>query len=87
MKINIALINKAVSVASEVFCESTGNELQAIRDHYGKAYNELNIIAGIAVKMILRIGGIELVSNARMLTPADALVLKAEKVYNDRYAE
>lgn len=86
MKINMELIKKAVSVANEVFCESTANELQAMREHYGKAYNELNLIAEIAVKMILRIGGIELVSEGRMLSPADALVMKAEKVYAERYA-
>lgn len=73
MKMNAEYI---VHVAKEVFDEQTGEELAAIKNHFGKAYDEAKIIAEIAVKMALRIAGIG-EEDTRSISPVDDLVSRA----------
>jgi hypothetical protein len=82
--INTTLINSALDVAQEVFSKQTGDELQELKDHFGRAYNEGKIMAEIAVKLILRIGGIKM-QVSRDITPITPLVFDAEKLYRERY--
>lgn len=48
-----------VNIAKHVFDTQTIEEFSAIRAHFGNAYNEGKLIAFIAVKMLVRMAGLE----------------------------
>jgi hypothetical protein len=81
--INSTLINSALDVAQEVFSSRTGDELQGLKEHFGKAYSEIRIVSEIAIKLIMRLTYNIQVS--RELTPITLLVLEAEHTYRTRY--
>lgn len=85
MTINYTMIKTAVKVAGEIFCNQTAEDLQTLREHFGKAYNEVNIIAEIAVKLVLRIGNVPTVNETRELSPVDVMVIEAQKEYAARF--
>lgn len=67
-----------VNVAKEVFDTQTGEELQRMKLHFGRAYSESKIVALIAVKLIGRIAGLrEDAADTRALSPVDVLVTRA----------
>lgn len=84
MLINNTLLTTALDLAQEIFSSQTTDELQELQDHFGKAYHEGKIMAEIAVKLILRIGGIPMQAS-RDLSPVTPLVFDAEKLYRERY--
>lgn len=84
MLINATLINSALEIAQEIFSNQSVEEFQKMQEHFGKAFNETKIVAEIAVKLVLRIGGIEMQAN-RDITPITPLVFDAEKLYRERY--
>jgi hypothetical protein len=66
-----------VNVARAVFAQQTGEELQQIKNHFGKAYDEAKIVALIAVKMVARIAGLKQDPSTRSLSPVDDLTTRA----------
>ena len=46
------------NVAKRVFDKMTGDELHAIKEHFGAAYSEAKIVAILASKMLCRIAGV-----------------------------
>jgi hypothetical protein len=84
MNLTPTMLTTALDVAQEIFNQQTGDELQKLKDHFGKAYNEGKIMAEIAVKLILRIGGVPMQAS-RDFSPLTPLVFDAEKTYRERY--
>ncbi len=72
------MITTAIAVANEIFSEQTVEELDTLKAHFGQAYNEMNLIAELAVKLILRIGGVS-VTGSRKITPITNLLGRAEE--------
>lgn len=67
-----------VNVAKAVFDQQTGEELERMKDHFGKAYDEAKIVAIIAVKMVARIAGLrEEPADTRSISPVDVLTTRA----------
>lgn len=64
---------KLTEIAKEIFSEQTGEELAAMKDNFGKAYNEEKIVAEIAAGMFKRISGLD-EDSSRCLSPMDRLV-------------
>jgi len=85
MKINYELITTAIQTAQAIFNQQTADDLVSLKEHFGKAYGEVSVVSEIAVKLILRIGGVQLVSDGRELSPVDSLVYDAIERYNARY--
>lgn len=82
--INSTLIQTAIAMAQEIFSQQTAEELQNMKAHFGKAYDEGKILAEIAVKLVLRVGGVDMQAS-RDLSPITALVFDAEHAYRERY--
>lgn len=85
MLINSTLLTTAINTAQEIFSQQTADDLDILKTHFGKAYDESKLIAEIAVKLILRIGKVAMVTDARQLSPVDALVFDAEQLYQQRF--
>ena len=79
MDIDTTLLNTATEIAQEVFARQTADELQGLKEHFGKAYSEIRIVSEIAIKLIMRLT--HNVQVSRELTPITLLVLEAEHTY------
>lgn len=84
MQINNHKIDVIAKIASEIVKEQTVEELKDLTDHAGKMYDEGKLAAEIAVKLFLRVAGIEL--ETRAISPVDDLVSLAETEYRANYA-
>lgn len=85
MTINYTLIQAAITTAKEIFSQQTTDDLNIMKNHFGKAFDESRIIAEIAVKLILRLGKIQTTTDLRQVSPVDALVFDAEERYRARF--
>lgn len=78
MKTTMYDVEYYVNIAKAIFDQQTGEELNTIKIHFGAAYNEAKIVALIAVKMFVRIVGLQEESPlSRDLSPIDHLVDRA----------
>jgi hypothetical protein len=86
MIINTTMLTTAINVATEIYRLQTAPELETLKWHQGKAFDESKIVAEIAVKMILRLGNIKTaVDDLRVFSPIDVLVIQAVQTYRERY--
>lgn len=87
MLINQTLLTTAIHVAKQVFAQQTSAELATLKAHRGKTFDESTLVAEIAVKLILRLGGIPTrLADLRVFSPVDALVAQAEQAYRQTYS-
>ena len=78
MKTTMYDVEYYVNVAKAIFDQQTGEELNTIKTHFGAAYNEAKLVALIAVKMFVRIVGLQEESPlSRDLSPVEQLVDRA----------
>lgn len=70
-------LTQIAEIAAQLFSEQTGQDVQAIKTHFGAAYSEAKTIALIAVGMLCRIAGIDTMS--RKASPLDALIAEGLK--------
>lgn len=84
MTINDKKIQLISNIAVELVRQQTAVDVQALRDHAGKMYDEGKLAAEIAVKLIIRLLGIK--EESRSISMVEILVDQAEKTYKENYA-
>jgi hypothetical protein len=80
MKLNSNSIHATITLVKALLSQETSAEVQALHAHFGAAYDEIEVVAEIVVKLLLRLGRVTLETDARSLTPVDVLV---ETLLND----
>ena len=87
MTINTKMITVIATIASELAKQQTIDDLKAIVAETHEMYDDAKAAAEIAVKLFLRLSGMEETSPAnRSISYVDLLVDKAEEAYRANYA-
>jgi hypothetical protein len=87
MTINRNMITIITTIASQIARQQTIEDLKAIVTETHEMYDDAKTAAEIAVKLFLRLSGMEETTPAnRSISYVDVLVDKAEEAYRANYA-
>jgi hypothetical protein len=84
MTLNNTTIQNIVSITKEIMSQQTADDIQAIKNHVGEAYNHLDAIAGVAVELALRLYAKGDFST-RAITPLTLIAKEGERLYRERF--
>lgn len=85
MIISNTILKNIIAVAKEIYSQQSQADLNALRQHFGETYKEIDAMSTIAVEIALRVYGV-LDFSTRTLTPLSMLAEEGAARYKERFS-
>lgn len=84
MTLNSTTITNILKITKEIFSQQTAEDMQRLKEHFGEAYNRVDIMVSLAVEIGLRLYSAGDFST-RAITPLSLMSKEGERLYRERF--
>ena len=84
MNLSNTVLKNIIAVAKEIYSQQSQADLNALKQHFGETYQEIDAMSTIAVEMALRVYG-TLDFSTRALTPLAMMAEEGAERYQERF--